>query len=52
MTGLWQVTARGTAVMHERTDVDIEYLSRIGFRTDLSLILRTIPVMLSRQGAF
>jgi lipopolysaccharide/colanic/teichoic acid biosynthesis glycosyltransferase len=52
LTGLWQVTARGTAVMHERTDVDIEYLSRIGFRTDLSLILRTIPVMLLRQGAF
>jgi len=52
LTGLWQVTARGTAVMHERTDVDIEYLSRIGFRTDLSLILRTIPVMLSREGAF
>jgi lipopolysaccharide/colanic/teichoic acid biosynthesis glycosyltransferase len=52
LTGLWQVTARGEGVMHDRTDVDLEYLERISLRHDLSLMLRTIPVMVCRRGSF
>jgi lipopolysaccharide/colanic/teichoic acid biosynthesis glycosyltransferase len=52
ITGLWQVTTRGVGVMHDRTDVDLEYLDRISFRSDVWLMLKTIPVMIRRRGAF
>jgi lipopolysaccharide/colanic/teichoic acid biosynthesis glycosyltransferase len=52
LTGLWQVTTRGVGVMHDRTDVDLEYLERVSFRRDLSIMLRTIPVMIARRGSF
>jgi lipopolysaccharide/colanic/teichoic acid biosynthesis glycosyltransferase len=52
LTGLWQVTTRGNGVMHDRTDVDLEYLDRISLRTDVWLMLRTIPVMVGRRGSF
>jgi lipopolysaccharide/colanic/teichoic acid biosynthesis glycosyltransferase len=32
--------------------VDLEYLERISLRHDLSLMLRTIPVMVCRRGSF
>jgi len=50
MTGLWQVTTRGVQLMHHRTDVDLDYLDRVCFRTDASLMLRTIPVMIRRRA--
>jgi lipopolysaccharide/colanic/teichoic acid biosynthesis glycosyltransferase len=52
LTGLWQVTTRGDGVMHDRTDVDLEYLERVSFHRDLWIMLRTIPVMLARRGSF
>lgn len=51
LTGLWQVTERGTTPMHERTDLDLEYLERLSLATDLRILLRTIPAALgSRRG--
>jgi lipopolysaccharide/colanic/teichoic acid biosynthesis glycosyltransferase len=52
LTGLWQVTTRGDGVMHDRTDVDLEYLERVSFHRDLWIMLRTIPVMLARRGSY
>jgi lipopolysaccharide/colanic/teichoic acid biosynthesis glycosyltransferase len=46
MTGYWQVYARGDAQsMHERTDLDIAYVRDIGLRTDLKILLLTIPAV-------
>lgn len=51
LTGLWQVSARGDAPMHEATDVDIEYVDHVTFRNDLSIVVRTPAAMLgSRKG--
>ncbi len=50
MTGLWQVSARGDAMMHEATHVDIEYVEAIGFRADVAILARTVPALLSRPG--
>jgi lipopolysaccharide/colanic/teichoic acid biosynthesis glycosyltransferase len=50
LTGLWQVSRRGSGMMHLHTDVDIEYVDSIGFLTDLKILLRTIPATLSRRG--
>jgi lipopolysaccharide/colanic/teichoic acid biosynthesis glycosyltransferase len=48
--GLWQVSKRGTGLMHLHTDVDLEYVDTVGPIADLKILLRTIPAMLTRRG--
>jgi lipopolysaccharide/colanic/teichoic acid biosynthesis glycosyltransferase len=51
LTGLWQVSARGDAPMHEATDIDIDYVDNVTFRRDFSIALRTPAAVLgSRKG--
>jgi lipopolysaccharide/colanic/teichoic acid biosynthesis glycosyltransferase len=45
LTGLWQVTARGTQPMEQGVGVDIEYVRRISFRLDCWILYRTLPVV-------
>jgi lipopolysaccharide/colanic/teichoic acid biosynthesis glycosyltransferase len=52
LTGLWQVYARGDGVMHERTDLDIEYVRSIGLRTDLKILLLTIPAIIGLKRGY
>lgn len=50
LTGLWQITARGDGVlMHERVDLDIDYLSQISVATDLRIIAKTPGAMLGEH---
>jgi lipopolysaccharide/colanic/teichoic acid biosynthesis glycosyltransferase len=52
VTGLWQVTERGNGLMHQHVEVDLRYLRVVSLRTDLKILLLTIPVMLGvRRGA-
>ncbi len=51
LTGLWQVSRRGDGLMHLCTDVDLEYVATIGWRTDLQILLRTLPAAISRSGS-
>ena len=51
LTGLWQITARGDAPMHEATDIDIAYVDNVTFRGDLQILRRTPAAVLgTRQG--
>jgi lipopolysaccharide/colanic/teichoic acid biosynthesis glycosyltransferase len=50
LTGLWQVSERGTGMMHLHTDVDLEYIRKIGFLTDVRILLQTLPAVLRREG--
>ncbi len=52
LTGYWQVYARGDGtVMHKRTDLDIAYVRDMSLRTDLKVVLRTIPAVVGiRRG--
>ena len=52
ISGLWQVSARGDKPMHERTDVDIAYVERMSFMTDLRILVRTIPAALGHRRGF
>ena len=36
--------------MHEHTALDIEYVRSIGLRTDVKIMLRTIPAVLAHKG--
>ena len=52
ITCLWQVSGRSGVSFDEWMRMDMEYVERRSFRTDLSILLRTIPAVLSRRGAF
>jgi lipopolysaccharide/colanic/teichoic acid biosynthesis glycosyltransferase len=52
LTGWWQVHGRSSRPMHENTDLDIYYVANQSFLLDLSIVLRTIGVVISRKGAF
>lgn len=51
MTGEWQVSGRQTGTpLHESFDSDVPYLSRVTLRNDLSIIVRTVSVVMQRGG--
>lgn len=52
LTGSWQVRARGGGrPMHECTELDLDYVEKVGFVTDLLILLLTIPAVLGlREG--
>lgn len=51
LTGLWQVTKRGTADLSaiERIDLDTRYAHTHTFLGDLQIMLRTIPALLQSE---
>ncbi|MEP6625118.1 MAG: sugar transferase [Acidimicrobiia bacterium] len=51
LTGLWQISRRGEGLMHLYTDIDLEYIATVSLRTDLRILMRTIPAALSRSGS-
>lgn len=51
ITGLWQVLGRNCASYDDRVALDRRYAETIGFVTDLSLILRTVPAVLHLTGS-
>lgn len=46
LTGLWQVSARGDGLMHHATHIDLEYVDSLSFRSDLRILVKTIPAAL------
>ncbi|MGC9368070.1 MAG: sugar transferase [Paracoccaceae bacterium] len=51
VTGLWQVMGRSRTTYAERVEMDSDYVRNRNFRMDLWIILKTIKVMLVRDGA-
>jgi exopolysaccharide biosynthesis polyprenyl glycosylphosphotransferase len=52
ITGLWQVSGRSELDFDDLVRLDFLYLERWSILLDLSILLRTIPAVLSRRGAF
>ena len=50
MTGLWQVTARGSVNMDERTRMDIAYMERASIWLDINILFRTFATLLNPRG--
>lgn len=50
MTGLAQVSGRGTLTFDEIIDLDLEYIEKRSFFFDVGLLLRTVPAVLRRRG--
>ena len=52
ITGLWQVSGRSDLDFDDLVRLDFLYLERWSMMLDLSILLKTIPAVLSRRGAF
>jgi lipopolysaccharide/colanic/teichoic acid biosynthesis glycosyltransferase len=51
VTGLWQVSGRSRLSLREMYRLDAAYVAGASLQLDLRILLRTIPVVLSREGA-
>jgi exopolysaccharide biosynthesis polyprenyl glycosylphosphotransferase len=52
VTGLWQVSGRSELDFDDLVRLDFLYLERWSVFLDLSILLKTIPAVLSRRGAY
>ncbi|MDF1513368.1 MAG: undecaprenyl-phosphate glucose phosphotransferase [Anaerolineae bacterium] len=52
MTGLWQVSGRSELTFDEMVLLDLYYIENWSPLMDLSIMLRTIPKVLIREGAY
>jgi exopolysaccharide biosynthesis polyprenyl glycosylphosphotransferase len=52
ITGLWQVSGRSELDFDDLVRLDFLYLERWSVFLDFTIILKTIPAVLSRRGAF
>lgn len=50
VTGLWQISDTGDALLRECTEMELQYLDQVSLRSDLKIILRTLPAMVRRAG--
>lgn len=52
ITGLWQVSGRNARNYAERVALDIGYVQSMSLRGDITILARTVVVVLSRRGAY
>src|SRR5918994_1052494 len=52
LTGLWQVSGRSELDFDDLVRLDFLYLERWSVGLDLTILLKTIPAVISRRGAF
>jgi len=52
LTGLWQVSGRNNTSYRRRTELDSEYIRKWTLGLDLKVLLKTVPVVLGRRGAY
>lgn len=51
LTGLWQVSGRSDTTYAERVRLDRHYVSRWNLLSDIRIIAKTVPALLSSKGA-
>lgn len=52
ITGLWQVSGRNNLGMVERNELNTWYVKNWSFWLDVTILLRTLPTVLGRDGAY
>lgn len=52
ITGLWQVVGRKDIPLHRNIEYDFFYINNRSFMFDLAIMLKTIPAIISRRGAY
>jgi lipopolysaccharide/colanic/teichoic acid biosynthesis glycosyltransferase len=52
LTCLWQISGRSRIGFQEWMRLDLEYIRHRSLKLDVQILLRTIPAVLSREGAY
>jgi lipopolysaccharide/colanic/teichoic acid biosynthesis glycosyltransferase len=52
ITGLWQVSGRSDLDFDDLVRLDFLYLERWSIFLDMVILLKTVPAVLTRRGAF
>jgi lipopolysaccharide/colanic/teichoic acid biosynthesis glycosyltransferase len=52
ITCLWQISGRSRIGFQEWMRLDLEYIKHRSFWLDMKILIRTIPAVLSREGAY
>jgi lipopolysaccharide/colanic/teichoic acid biosynthesis glycosyltransferase len=52
LTGLWQVSGRSSVPFNEMVLMDLYYIDNWSLWSDVKILLRTIPVIISGKGAY
>lgn len=54
LTGFWQITCRSTVPMHlpEATMIDLEYVRKASYATDVVILAKTLKMLVAPNGAF
>lgn len=52
VTGLWQVSGRNDVSYDERVALDMHYINNGSFLLDISIIFKTVKIILSKNGAY
>ncbi|WP_027187476.1 undecaprenyl-phosphate galactose phosphotransferase WbaP [Desulfovibrio cuneatus] len=52
ITGLWQISGRSDTSYEERVALDAFYMNNWSVWLDIYIVLRTVPVVLGRRGAY
>jgi len=52
ITCLWQISGRSHVGFDEWMRLDVEYVRRRGMKLDLWILLRTLPAVIARKGAY
>jgi lipopolysaccharide/colanic/teichoic acid biosynthesis glycosyltransferase len=52
MTGLWQVSGRISLSFDELVRLDFYYIENWSIWLDITILLKTIPAVLARRGAY
>jgi lipopolysaccharide/colanic/teichoic acid biosynthesis glycosyltransferase len=52
ITGLWQVSGRNDVDFRSWMDLDLEYIRTWSLRSDVRILLRTIPAVLTARGSY
>jgi lipopolysaccharide/colanic/teichoic acid biosynthesis glycosyltransferase len=51
LTGLWQVSGRSKLSIQDMLRLDVAYVDQCSLKLDIEILLRTIPAVISRNGA-
>ena len=52
ITGLWQVSGRSDVGFHQRILLDCDYVKNWSLSLDMTIIARTVPVVISTKGSY
>jgi lipopolysaccharide/colanic/teichoic acid biosynthesis glycosyltransferase len=52
MTGLWQVSGRNQTTFARRAELDLEYIQRWSVWLDIYIMLKTVKIVIWREGAY